>query len=171
MTEGRYTTIARSLVAVAENLTKTFATRPVGVGKRVLEVKDLLGPSTEAGKRSRQVLTLTAGASVVAIGWLDMVNAECAIREYPTLKLAHELRGSGTLDFTDDDYARFTALLTADLAGMGVRLRVDVLVASELRTEKTLMPAGKGTKRDPVLLAVIGLVVLLAALTAVLATW
>lgn len=169
MTEGPYTTVARSLVVVAENLTKTFATRPVGAGQRVLEVKDPLGPSTEAGKRSRQVLTLTAGASVVAIGWLDVVNAECALKEYPTLKLAHELRGAGVLDFTDDDYARFTALLTAELAAMGVRLRVDVLDTSELRTEKTLVPAGQGKTRDPVLLAVLGVLLLLGALAAALA--
>ncbi len=169
MTEGPYTTVARSLVAVAENLTKTFATRPVGVGRRVLEVKEPLGPSTEAGKRSRQVLTLTAGASVVAIGWLDVVNAACGLKEYPTLKLAHELRGAGLLDFTEDDYARFTALLTAELAAMGVTLRVDVLDISELRTEKTLLPAGKGTKRDPIFLAVVGVLVLLGALAAVLA--
>lgn len=169
MTGGPYTSVARSLVAVAENLTKAFAPRPVGAGKRVLEVRDPLGPSTEAGKLSRQVLTLTAGPSVVAIGWLDVVNAECALKEYPTLKLAHELRGSGALDFTADDYAAFTALLTADLATMGVRLRVDVLDTSELRTEKTLVPAGKGTKRDPVLLAVVGVLVLLAVLAAALA--
>lgn len=169
MTEGPYTSVARSLVAVAENLTKTFATRPVGSGQRVLEVKEPLGPSSEAGKRSRQVVTLTAGASVVAIGWLDVVNAECALKEYPTLKLAHELRGAGLLDFSEDDYARFTALLTAELAAMGVRLRVDVLDTSELRTEKTLLPAGLGTKRDPVLLAVVGLLVLLGALAAALA--
>jgi hypothetical protein len=168
MTEGPYTTVARSLLTVAENLTKTFADRPVGAGNRLLEVRDPLGPSTEAGKRSRQVLTLTAGGSSVAIGWLDIVNAECALKEYPMLKLAHELRGAGALDFTDDDDARFTSLLTADLASMGVRLRVDVVDTSELRTEKTLVPAGKGKQRDPVLLAVVGFLVVLVVLALVL---
>lgn len=163
MPEGPYTTVARSLVGVAEQLTSTFAARPVGAAHRVLVVKEPLGPSTEAGKRSRQVLTLVAGPSVVAIGWLDLVNAECAVKEYPTLRLTQELRGAGPLDFTDDEYARLVSWLTAELSARGVRLRVEVIDPSELHTEKTLTPGGGRRRVDPVLLALVALLVALGA--------
>ena len=50
------------------------------------------------------------------------------------------------------DYAAFTALLTAELSGLGVTLTVDVVDTSELRTEKTSVPGGAKRRVDPVLL-------------------
>lgn len=168
MAEAPYTTVARSLVAVAESLTKTFTNRPVGAGKRVLQVKEPLGPSSAGGKLSRQVVALVNASSSVAIGWLDVVNGQCGLKEYPMLKLANELRGSGALDFTADDYAAFTALLTSELSGMGVKLTVDVIDTSELLTEKTAVPGG-AKRIDPVVLVLGGVVLLLVVIAAVLA--
>lgn len=143
MKDAAFTTVARSLVAIGEALVSTFETKPVGPGARVLRVQELLGPSTEGGKRSRQPLALTNAASIVVIGWLDAVAAECSVKEYPMLKLANELRGGPPLDFSAEDYAAFTALFAAELARLGVRLKVDVIDPAELRTEKTLQPAGR----------------------------
>lgn len=115
--QAPYTMMARSLVAVSASLMRKFANRPVGAGQRVLQVKEPLGPSTAGGKLSRQVLALVRGSSSIPIGWIDVVNAECALKEYPMIKLAQELRGGEPLDFTTDDYAAFSALLTTELAG------------------------------------------------------
>lgn len=168
MAEAPYTTVARSLVAVAESLSKTFSSRPVGAGKRVLQVKDPLGPSSAGGKLSRQVVALSNASSSIAIGWLDVVNGQCGLKEYPMLKLANELRGSGALDFTADDYAAFTALLSSELSGLGVKLTVDVIDTSELMTEKTAVPGGAKRRVDPVVLVLGGVVALLLAIGAVL---
>ena len=168
MAEAPYTTVARSLVAVAESLSKTFSTRPVGVGKRVLQVKEPLGPSSAGGKLSRQVVALSNASSSIAIGWLDVVNGQCGLKEYPMLKLSNELRGSGALDFTADDYAAFTALLSSELSGLGVKLTVDVIDTSELMTEKTAVPGGAKRRVDPVVLVLGGVVALLLAIGAVL---
>ncbi|MBM4778172.1 MAG: hypothetical protein GQE15_10775 [Archangiaceae bacterium] len=167
MAEAPYTTVARSLVAVAASLGKSFSSRPVGAGRRLLQIKEPLGPSSAGGKLSRQVVTLSNAASSIGIGWLDVVNGQCGLKEYPMLKLANELRGAGPLDFTADDYAAFTALLTAELSGLGVTLTVDVVDTSELRTEKTSVPGGAKRRVDPVLL-VLGGVVLLLVMVAVL---
>ncbi len=168
MAEAPYTTVARSLVAVAESLSKTFASRPVGAGKRVLQVKEPLGPSSAGGKLSRQVVALANASSSIAIGWLDVVNGQCGLKEYPMLKLSNELRGSGALDFTADDYAAFTALLSSELSGLGVKLTVDVIDTSELMTEKTAVPGGAKRRVDPVVLVLGGVVALLLAIGAVL---
>ncbi len=168
MAEAPYTTVARSLVAVAESLSKTFSSRPVGAGKRVLQVKDPLGPSSAGGKLSRQVVALSNASSSIAIGWLDVVNGQCGLKEYPMLKLSNELRGSGALDFTADDYAAFTALLSSELSGLGVKLTVDVIDTSELMTEKTAVPGGAKRRVDPVVLVLGGVVALLLAIGAVL---
>ncbi|MCU0696612.1 MAG: hypothetical protein MUC96_08795 [Myxococcaceae bacterium] len=154
-----YTMVAKSLVAASASLMRTFANRPIGVGRRVLQVKEPLGPSTAGGKLSRQVLALVQGSSSVPIGWLDVVNAECALKEYPMIKLAHELRGGAALDFTADDYAAFSALLTAELVSLEVKVRIEVVDASELLTEKTMRPVGRGRQVDPMVL-VLGVVVL-----------
>lgn len=157
-----YTTMARSLVAVAEALMKALGKRPVGAGRRVLQIKEPLGPSSEGGKLSRQVLVLTRGSSAIAIGWIDAFNGECAVKEFPILKLGQELRGGEPIDFTVDDYAAFTGALSQELASMGIKFRVDVVESSELRTEKTLRPHGRGV--DPI---VVVLAVLLVGLVAV----
>lgn len=169
MAEAPYTTVARSLVAVAASLSKSFSNRPVGAGQRVLQIKEPLGPSSAGGKLSRQVVALSNASSSIGIGWLDVVNGQCGLKEYPMLKLANELRGAGALDFTADDYAAFTALLTAELSGLGVRLTVDVVDTSELRTEKTAVPGGAKRRVDPVLFVLGGVVALLLAIGAVLA--
>lgn len=169
MAEAPYTTVARSLVAVAASLSKSFSSRPVGAGRRVLQVKEPLGPSSAGGKLSRQVVTLSNASSSVAVGWLDVVNGQCALKEYPMLKLANELRGASALDFTGDDYATFTALLTAELAGLGVKLTIEVVETSELMTEKTAVPGGAKRRVDPVLLVLGAVVLLLVAIGAVLA--
>lgn len=158
-----YTTMARSLVAVADALMKSLGTKPVGKGRRVLQIKDLMGPSTEAGKLSRQVLALARGESSIAVGWIDVFNGECAVKEFPMLKLAQELRGGSPLDFTSDDYAAFTAALSAELTTVGIKFRIDVVEASELHTEKTTLPGGR-RGLDPV---VVVLCLLLAGLVAV----
>ena len=84
------------------------------------------------------------------------------------LKLSNELRGSGALDFTADDYAAFTALLSSELSGLGVKLTVDVIDTSELMTEKTAVPGGAKRRVDPVVLVLGGVVALLLAIGAVL---
>ncbi|MBL8940314.1 MAG: hypothetical protein JNM69_37555 [Archangium sp.] len=169
MAEAPYTTVARSLVAVSASLSKSFSNRPVGAGQRLLHIKEPLGPSSEGGKLSRQVVTLSNASSSIGIGWLDVVNGQCGLKEYPMLRLANELRGAGALDFTADDYAAFTALLTAELSGLGVKLTVDVVDTSELRTEKTAVPGGAKRRVDPVLLVLGGVVALLLTIGAVLA--
>lgn len=169
MAEAPYTTVARSLVAVAESLSKSFSSRPVGAGKRVLQVKEPLGPSSAGGKLSRQVVVLSNASSSIAIGWLDVVNGQCGLKEYPMLKLANELRGAGPMDFGAEDYAAFTALLTSELTGLGVKLTIDVVDTSELMTEKTAVPGGAKRRVDPVVLVLAGVVVLLVAIAAALA--
>ncbi|MER2564421.1 MAG: hypothetical protein ABTQ32_27070 [Myxococcaceae bacterium] len=169
MAEAPYTTVARSLVAVADSLTKAFANRPVGAGKRLLQVKAPLGPSSAGGKLSRQVAVLSNASSSIAIGWLDVVNGQCGLKEYPMLKLANELRGAGPMDFTAEDYAAFTALLTSELTGLGVKVTIDVVDTSELMTEKTAVPGGAKRRVDPVVLVLAGVALLLVVIGTALA--
>lgn len=113
--------MSRTVFAVTAALRSRLASRPVGPARRLL----CLGApprTTLGGARSKQLLSLATSLSDLPCGWLDLVEARCVLATWPALVAAHRARDTGPLEFTEDDYLRFTAWLEDTLAPMHVRV-------------------------------------------------
>ncbi|MBL8923628.1 MAG: hypothetical protein JNJ54_32535 [Myxococcaceae bacterium] len=115
------TSVARSLFAVSAALRSQLASRPLGPLQRTLWLS-APARSTNCGARSRQLLSLVTPSSELPCGWLDVVNARCALAPWPALVATQRARESASLELTRDEYVAFACWLAELLAPMRIRV-------------------------------------------------
>lgn len=115
------TSMARSVFAVSTALRSQLASKPLGPFQRTLW---LSAPprSTECGARSRQLLTLVTPWSELPCGWLDLVNARCALAPWSSLVATQRARETTSLELSRDEYVAFACWLAELLAPMKIRV-------------------------------------------------
>lgn len=115
------TSVAQSLFAVSSVLRSQLASRPLGPFQRTLWLS-APARSTNCGARTRQLLTLVTPWSELPCGWLDVVNARCALAPWSSLVATQRARESTALELSRDEYVAFACWLAELLAPMRIRV-------------------------------------------------
>ena len=124
MSQNVYTSVASSMLLHTEILTSRLAKVPVGRSRRVLQIADLAGPSTNGGALARQSLMLTGGGEQPVCGWVDFAAAVAEVRDYATTKAGYESRYRKTFDVTDAEYRVWLQTVQAVFKELEVRCTV-----------------------------------------------
>ncbi len=124
MSQNVYTTVASSSLLQTELLASRLAKFPVGGSKRVLQVAELSGPSTNAGAVARQSLMLAGGGEQPVCGWVDFAAGASELRDYETTKAGYESRYRKTFDVTEPDYRAWLHRLQAVFKELEVRCTI-----------------------------------------------
>lgn len=124
MSQNVYTSVASSMLLHTEILTSRLAKVPVGRSRRVLQIADLSGPSTNGGALARQSLMLTGAGEQPVCGWVDFAAAVAEVRDYATTKAGYESRYRKTFDVTDAEYRGWLQTVQAVFKELEVRCTV-----------------------------------------------
>lgn len=175
VSQNLYTSVASSMVMHTQIVTGRLAKVPVGGSKRVLQISELTGPSSNGGELARQSLMLSGGGEQPVCGWVDFAAAVAEVRDYPTMKAGYETRFRKTFDVLEPEYRGFLQKLLLVFKELGVRCEVTGDEVASAVTEPAVarsssLPAGPSRSKQqsslwPVLLA--GVLALAGIVTAV----
>jgi hypothetical protein len=126
---GIYTLVAHQGVNAAEMLNTALSSKTVGKAPpRRVDVAAPDGPSTDGGKRARQVIRLVpadgAKAGIVICGALDVAHKTLELRTYRNACTQHVERYGVAFDVLPDDYAKLLKELGAMVAALEFRVSV-----------------------------------------------
>ncbi len=126
---GIYTLVAHQGVNAAEMLNTALASKTVGKAPpRRVDVAAPDGPSTDGGKRARQVIRLVPAdggkAGIVICGALDVAHKTLELRTYRNACTQHVERYGVAFDVVPDDYAKLLKELGAMVAALQFRVSV-----------------------------------------------
>jgi hypothetical protein len=124
MSENVYTAVASSMLLHSNILTSRMANVPLGGSRRVLQISELSGPSTNAGALARQSLMLTGGGEQPVCGWVDFSAAVAEVRDFATTKAGYESRYRKTFDVSDGEYRAWLQKVQAIFKELEVRCTI-----------------------------------------------
>ena len=124
MSQNLYTSVASSMLLHSNILTSRMANVPLGRSKRVLQISELSGPSSNAGALARQSLMLAGGGEQPVCGWVDFSAAVAEVRDFATTKAGYESRYRKTFDLTEDEYRGWLQKVQAIFKELEVRCTI-----------------------------------------------
>ena len=166
------TIVAQTAMDMSDKLQIVFATRTLGKNPELrLSVSVPDGPSTGAGKQSRQSLTLTPAGDgqgpAVMIGWLDVSQNKAALRRYDVVAQTYERRYRRESDFNKDEYEEFSKAISVMLATESFQVSIDESAAvakappPEAATQRVQRMQAPASNKTWLIVAAMGAVALL----------
>ena len=124
MSQNVYTSVASSMLLHSNILTSRMANVPLGGSKRVLQISELSGPSTNAGALARQSLMLGGRGEQPVCGWVDFSAAVAEVRDFATTKAGYESRYRKPFDITEAEYRGWLDKVQAIFKELDVRCTI-----------------------------------------------
>lgn len=105
-------------------LSGRMASVTLGDSKRVLQIAELTGPSSNGGALARQSLMLSGAGEQPVCGWVDFAAAVAEVRDYASMKKSYELRFRRPFDVREVEYRGWLQKMLAVLKELGVRVDI-----------------------------------------------
>ncbi len=153
-------------------LSGRMASLALGDSKRVLQIAELTGPSSNNGALARQSLMLSGGGEQPVCGWVDFAAAVAEVRDYASMKKGYELRFRRPFDVREVEYREWLQKMLLVLKELGVRVDITgdevAYAVTEPGVPERSAPPPSEQKSSLVPVLMMGVIALLGIVLAVL---